>query len=269
MIAYKGLIRQDKAGNVAPEYQKKSPGVLNWMHVNFSSIVVLTGAGISAESGISTFRDANGLWENHRMEEVATPEAFQSDPALVHRFYNARRRQLLGDRVTPNRAHEALAAFEQGFTGDYLLVTQNVDNLHERAGSRNLVHMHGELLRMRCTESDLVFDITEDIEVDSLCPCCGKPGTLRPDIVWFGEIPRHLQEIAIALQRCELFIAIGTSGNVYPAAGFHESARQAGAHTVELNLMTTPSPFDTQIRGPASRIVPAYLDRLLELNPEA
>lgn len=228
-----------------------------------NSIVVLTGAGISAESGINTFRASDGLWENHRIEDVATPEGFERNPQLVHHFYNQRRRQLLQDDIRPNAAHTALARLEHAFHGEFLLVTQNVDNLHERAGSRKLLHMHGELLKMRCTESDLVFDIRDDLGFDTLCRCCGTPGNLRPHIVWFGEMPLHMAQINRALATCDLFLSIGTSGNVYPAAGFYQSAKVSGAHTVELNLETTGSSFDEHRYGKAGTLVPEYVECLL------
>lgn len=228
------------------------------------SIVVLTGAGISAESGIKTFRGSDGLWENHRIEEVATPEGFASNPSLVYEFYNQRRQQLLSDEIKPNQAHTTLARFEHEFDGEFLLVTQNIDNLHERAGSRNLLHMHGEILRMRCQNSNLVFDIREDLRFETQCRCCQSPGNLRPHIVWFGEMPFHMQEITLALQDCDLFVAIGTSGNVYPAAGFYQTAKQSLSHTVELNLEQTGSIFDEHHYGAASEVVPGFFDTLLE-----
>ena len=230
-------------------------------------IVVLTGAGISAESGIQTFRTSDGLWENHRIEDVATPEGFAANPVAVHQFYNDRRRLLLGDAIRPNPAHSALARLEHSLIDlpehDFLLVTQNIDNLHERAGSRALVHMHGELLKMRCEQSGLTFDLREDLTLDTCCRCCRAPGNLRPHVVWFGEIPLAMTQISNALERCDLFVAIGTSGNVYPAAGFFELAREHGAHTVELNLASTNADFDEHICGPASTVVPAFVDTLL------
>lgn len=226
---------------------------------SFSKIVVLTGSGISAESGIKTFRDNNGLWENHRFEEVATPEAFVKDPALVHRFYNQRRRQLLGG-VDPNAAHRALADFGRHHPGRLVLVTQNVDHLHQAAGSQEVLAMHGELLKMRCAVSGQVFDCSGDIATDDHCLCCDRPGRLRPHIVWFGEVPMFMNEICESLRECDLFVAIGTSGTVYPAAGFHQLAKQHGAHTVELNLGPSASGswFDEQHYGPASVVVPEY-----------
>ena len=233
------------------------------------SIVVLTGAGISAESGIKTFRASDGLWENHPVDEVATPEGFQRNPVLVHEFYNQRRRQLLSEQIKPNLAHFALAKFEHSFTGAFLLITQNIDNLHERAGSQNLLHMHGEILKMRCLNSELVFDTREDILIDTECRCCRSPGNLRPHIVWFGEMPFHMQQINHALENCDLFVSIGTSGNVYPASGFYQTAKIRRAHTVELNLEATGSSFAEQIYGKASAVVPAYFEELLSHNHES
>lgn len=227
------------------------------------SIVVLTGAGISAESGIKTFRAADGLWENHPVDEVATVKGFEKNPQLVYGFYNQRRRQLLSEEVKPNPAHSALAKFEHEYSGSFLLVTQNVDNLHERAGSQNLLHMHGELLKMRCLNSHLVFDINEDFSFDTHCRCCRSPGNLRPHIVWFGEMPLQMNRINQALESCDLFVAIGTSGNVYPASSFYQTAKIRKAYTVELNLEETGSEFDDHIYGKASKTVPQLFYKLL------
>lgn len=233
-----------------------------------NAVVVLTGAGVSAESGINTFRAADGLWENHRIDDVATPEGFERNPQLVHQFYNQRRQLLQQEAICPNAAHIALARFEREFHGDFLLVTQNIDNLHERAGSRKIVHLHGELLKMRCAHSNLVFDITADLTCDSVCRCCNVLGNLRPHIVWFGEVPFHMHQINRALESCDLFIAIGTSGNVYPASGFYQTAKIRRARTVELNLEETGSSFDEHVYGPASIIVPEYLDALLQTTAD-
>ena len=227
------------------------------------SIVVLTGSGISAESGIETFRAAGGLWANHPVEDVATPEGFARNPRLVYDFYNQRRRQLLSDDIKPNAAHTALARFEYEFEGSFLLVTQNVDNLHGRAGSRNPLYMHGELLKMRCLNSGTVFDVRDDFDFDTRCRCCRSPGNLRPHVVWFGEMPFHMHQINVALERCDLFVAIGTSGTVYPASGFYQTARIHHAHTVELNLEDTGSAFDNHILGPATETVPRFFENLL------
>ncbi|MEH6627379.1 MAG: Sir2 family NAD+-dependent deacetylase [Motiliproteus sp.] len=231
----------------------------------FESIVILTGAGISAESGLKTFRAADGLWEDHRVEDVATPEAFLRDPELVQRFYNLRRQQLLDPETQPNPAHQALAELEAMFSGQCLLVTQNIDDLHERAGSKNLIHMHGELLKARCINTEQVFAIEQDMDPSTPCPCCHQAGSLRPDIVWFGEMPMQMERIYQHLENCDLFISIGTSGAVYPAAGFVQAAEICGAHTVELNLepSKTQSTFSEQHYGPASEVVPSFVDRLL------
>ncbi len=223
-------------------------------------VVVLTGAGISAESGLQTFRAADGLWENHRIEDVASPEGFARNPALVHQFYNARRRAL--DAAKPNAAHAALAEFERRHGGDFLLVTQNIDDLHERAGSSRVVHMHGELLKMFCQKCAGVFNINEDLTIDSKCPGCAAAGGMRPDIVWFGEMPYDMERIGGALAEAALFVSIGTSGNVYPAAGFVQQARAAGAECVELNLEPSAgqSFFHSAIYGKAGEIVGAFFN---------
>ncbi len=225
----------------------------------FSRIVVLTGAGISAESGLKTFRDSGGLWEGHRVEDVATPEAFERSPEVVQTFYNMRRTQLLAS-AKPNAAHKALATFSDQYAGAFTLITQNVDDLHERGGSQNVLHMHGELLQARCINSAQVFNIDSDITLESTCACCHRMGLLRPNIVWFGEIPMHMEQIEAALLACDLFVSIGTSGQVYPAAGFVQLAKHAGATTVELNLEPSDghSRFDHAYHGPATRIIPQF-----------
>ncbi|WP_088328580.1 Sir2 family NAD+-dependent deacetylase [Lacimicrobium sp. SS2-24] len=228
-----------------------------------ANIVVLTGAGISAESGLKTFRDNNGLWEQHRVEEVATPEAFAANPALVYRFYNARRAQLKQDDIKPNAAHLALAALEKACLGDFLLVTQNVDNLHQRAGSEQLIAMHGQLNQARCLKSHKTVVISGDLDSTTLCQCCQPPSAMRPDIVWFGEIPKQMNKIESALRRADLFIAIGTSGQVYPAAGFAQLAAHSGAKTVELNMEKSGLAFDAGHYGPASNVVPEYIRSLI------
>ncbi|MCG8414899.1 MAG: NAD-dependent protein deacylase [Pseudomonadales bacterium] len=228
------------------------------------SIVVLTGAGISAESGIETFRAVDGLWANHDVNDVATPEGFERNPQLVYQFYNQRRQQLLAEDIRPNAAHTALAKFEHDFPGEFLLVTQNIDNLHERAGSQNLLHMHGELLKMRCLNSRMVFETRENFDFDTECQCCRSPGNLRPHVVWFGEMPFFMNQINMALEACDLFIAIGTSGNVYPASGFYQTAKIRKARTVELNLDQTGSSFDTHVYGPATEVVPEFFGDLLD-----
>ena len=232
------------------------------------NLVVLTGAGVSAESGVPTFRASDGLWCGHRIESVATPEGFAANPALVQDFYNRRRRQLA--EVQPNAAHRALADLAARWQGDFLLVTQNVDDLHDRAhaetppkskmGSRfELIHMHGELLKARCTASSVVCDWSGDLEAAHASPHHPQ-GRLRPHIVWFGEIPLEMERIERALSGCDLFVSIGTSGAVYPAANFVQSARMAGARTVEINLEPTQGArlFDEGVYGPATEAVPAF-----------
>lgn len=227
-------------------------------------IVVLTGAGVSQESGLATFRDAGGLWQRVRIEDVATPEAFARDPARVQAFYDARRAQLLDPAVRPNAAHVALAQLEWRHPGRLLLVTQNVDDLHERAGSGNVVHMHGALKRARCLSCGASSPWEADVAPGSACPACAVAGRLRPDIVWFGEMPMHMDEIEAALDACGLFVSIGTSGSVYPAAGF--VARVAGrAETVELNLEPSEGSalFDRTVHGRATEVVPAFVREVL------
>ena len=270
-----------------------------------ANLVILTGAGISAESGLDTFRAVDGLWENHRVEDVASPEGFARDPALVHRFYNARRAQF--DAVEPNAAHVALAELEAGWGGEFLLVTQNIDDLHERAGSKRLIHMHGEGRKGWCTACDERFAWTKDmfprsvraepVEAlpltgveerqsfdklrtngcpgdirepelrtnGSVCPSCGVAGRVRPDIVWFGEMPYQMDAIEAALMDCDLFVSIGTSGAVYPAAGFVQTAKYRGARTLEINLEPSQGSllFDERRYGMASEEVPEWVNELL------
>lgn len=228
-------------------------------------IVVLTGAGISAESGLKTFRDNNGLWENHRVEEVATPEAFLANPELVYRFYNLRRAQLTSGQVHPNDAHKALAELEDVYGDNFLLVTQNVDDLHERAGSKRVLHMHGELLSAKCPDTGRQKEWRGDLYEHNLCHCCVPANSLRPDIVWFGGMPYHMDTIYQALQDATVFIAVGTSGHVYPAAGFVQEAAFHGAKTVELNMEPSEvcSSFSEQYYGPASSVVPEFVKSML------
>jgi NAD-dependent deacetylase len=233
------------------------------------NLVILTGAGVSKESGLETFRDADGIWSQVRVEDVATPEGFARDPALVHGFYNLRRRRLLSEAVAPNPAHLALARLERAWNaagaGEFLLVTQNIDDLHERAGTERIVHMHGEMLKARCLACEAVLPWRDDLSLETPCPACGGVGRLRPHVVWFGEIPFEMDRIFEALGRADLFLSIGTSGNVYPASVFVELARAAGAHTVELNLVPSEGAafFAEALHGPASEVVPFYVERLL------
>ncbi|WP_306045689.1 NAD-dependent deacylase [Nioella sp. MMSF_3534] len=225
-------------------------------------IVILTGAGISAESGLGTFRDKDGLWTRYDLNEVATPEGFARNPRLVHDFYNARRANALD--ASPNAAHEALARLERERAGELLIVTQNVDDLHERAGSRNVLHMHGALAGALCAACDHRWPAPRAMDPDAPCPACAAPRT-RPDIVWFGEIPYHMDQIAEALWQADLFVSIGTSGEVYPAAGFVQEAQAAGAETLEINLEPSrvPGLFDRVIAGPATDTVPNWVAEML------
>jgi len=225
-------------------------------------VVVLTGAGISAESGVPTFRDADGLWEGHRVEDVATPEAYDVQPTVVHRFYDDRRRAL--GRVAPNPAHLALARLEEGIGDDLLVITQNIDDLHERAGSTRVLHMHGELRSALCRACMRRTPWTGDLGDFPPCPGCGVT-ELRPDVVWFGEMPYEMDRIFVALDQADLFVAIGTSGAVYPAAGFVQFASGAGARTLELNLAPSEVTglFDDARQGLAGELVPRWVDELL------
>ena len=228
-----------------------------------TKIVILTGAGISAESGIQTFRDAGGLWEGHAVEQVATPEGFAADPVLVHRFYNLRRAAL--KTVKPNAAHEALGRLAREFSGEVTLVTQNVDDLHERGGSTDVIHMHGELLSAFCTACNHRWRQSEDLTVETLCPACQTQGGPRPDIVWFGEMPYQMRRLEAAVESCTLFVSIGTSGAVYPAAGFVHMAKTYGARTLELNLEPSQgsAAFDEARHGPATQLVPEWVNSIL------
>jgi len=236
----------------------------------FKRIVVLTGAGISAESGIATFRDKDGIWSKVDYREVATPEGFRRNPQRVLDFYNMRRKQSAGAR--PNAAHFALARLEQEYAkanpGRVVVVTQNVDSLHEAAGTKNLIHMHGQhnqVLCNHCQAREPWGHNAPDLAIELACGACRRKGGLRPDVVWFGEMPYHLERIGEELAQVDLFLSIGTSGNVYPAAGFVAEARAKGAHTVELNLEPSEgaSLFHERRHGPASELVPAYVSRLL------
>lgn len=227
-------------------------------------IFVLTGAGISAESGLGTFRDKGGLWARFDPMKLATPEAFAATPDKVHEFYNMRRANLLAS--APNEAHAALARLERELAargGELFLCTQNIDDLHERAGSRHVAHMHGELLKIRCNSCGTVHEWREDLGRSHACPACATTGTLRPHVVWFGEIPLGLDAIFEALETCDLFVAIGTSGSVYPAAGFVSQARSLGLRTCEINLEPSDNArvFDERHYGPASETVPAWASR--------
>ncbi|MEP3225655.1 MAG: NAD-dependent deacylase [Parasphingorhabdus sp.] len=227
-----------------------------------NNIVILTGAGISAESGVATFRGPDGLWEGHRVEDVATPEAFQRDPQLVQTFYDERRAKL--KTVHPNAAHKALAKLEAEWGGDFLLITQNVDDLHDRAGSNRLLHMHGELLSGLCLACETRSPVRGRLSDDPACPHCGEVA-MRPDIVWFGEMPYQMERIELALAQCDLFVSIGTSGAVYPAAGFVRSAQHYGAQTLEINLDPSEGSlyFDESRLGKAGQLVPVWVEDML------
>lgn len=241
------------------------------MNFPYRNIVILTGAGISAESGIQTFRAQDGLWENHKIEDVATPEGFERDPDLVQAFYNKRRTGLQKTDIEPNAAHKALGELEKCLDGKVTIITQNIDNLHERGGSDNVIHMHGELLKARCCESNQVVDHKEDILTGELCHCCQIPAQMRPHIVWFGEMPLRMGDIYSALEEADLFISIGTSGVVYPAAGFVHDAKMHGAHTIELNLepSAVESEFVEKRYGKASIEVPKLVSELLYQEPKS
>lgn len=215
---------------------------------------------------MDTFRDPDGIWSKVKLEDVATPEAFEADPERVHGFYNERRRQLLTLDIQPNAAHRALARLEAAWPGNFLLITQNIDDLHERGGSRQVLHMHGELLKGRCARCSGVFACQGDMGLETACAFCGSVGTVRPQVVWFGEVPLELDRIFDAVADCDLFVAIGTSGNVQPAAGLVSEASRNGAQTVELNLEESAgSPlFDRHARGPATEVVPDFVDRILK-----
>ena len=230
---------------------------------SFNRIVILTGAGLSAESGLGTFRDKDGLWTKYDLSKVATPKGFARDPVMVHEFYNMRRRGLL--KAVPNAAHHALARLEREHTGAVTVVTQNIDNLHEAAGSKRLIHMHGELLKSLCARCGAKQPWQEDLSTALACSACSESGGLRPDVVWFGEMPYHMEEIEYVLAKADLFVSIGTSGAVYPAAGFVRTARYHGADTLELNLDRSESSawFAESRLGPAGTLVPGWVDSLL------
>jgi len=233
--------------------------------VGQDNIVILTGAGISQESGLDTFRDEGGIWSQVKLEDVATPEAFHRDPAKVHSFYNARRKRLQESAVKPNNAHLALVRLQNEWQGEVTVVTQNVDDLHDRAGTRNLIHMHGELVKARCPTCNLTTSWTGPLTVASQCPSCRLDG-LRPHIVWFGEVPLEMRRIYAALEKASIFVSIGTSGNVYPAAGLIAYAHKQGVERcVELNLEPSESSrlFDERIYGRATDVVPAWVEKLL------
>ncbi len=229
-----------------------------------SSIVILTGAGISKESGLSTFRDQDGLWNNYKIEDVATPTAFLKNPQLVHEFYNQRRRQLLDQKVAPNLAHIALARLQQQFRGQVTLITQNVDNLHEAAGSNDVIHIHGELMKTRCTSCHHVFPWENDITESTPCPNCQQKKHLRPHIVWFGEIPFQMEEVYQKCETSDLFLSIGTSGQVYPAANLVRLCPEAIRIEINLEPSENSRLFHQSLNGLATVEVPRFVDHLID-----
>ncbi len=231
--------------------------------MNASHIVILTGAGISAESGLGTFRDAGGLWTSYDLADVATPEGYAKDPALVLDFYNARR--LNCRNAAPNQAHQAIARLQREHPGRVTLVTQNIDDLHERGGSGQVIHMHGQIMRALCADCGHQWGWACDMALDDICHSCGTVGVVRPDVVWFGEMPYRMEEIIARTGDCDLFVAIGTSGAVYPAAGFVSEARRRGVATLEINLEPSENThnFDKRLLGPASETVPVWVEGVL------
>lgn len=230
------------------------------------NIAILTGSGISAESGLATFRDTKGIWAKYDYTEVATPEGFAKNQQLVHEFYNYRRAEVL--KVTPNPAHEAIADLEEqliSMGGAFTLITQNVDDLHQRAGNERILPMHGEILKIRCTDCGTILECEEDIFPATSCSACGAGSSMRPDVVWFGEMPRFMDEIESVMEQADIFVSIGTSGSVYPAAGLVGIARQLGIETVELNLEPSENAhmFSQGRYGPASEIVPMWCEEVL------
>ncbi|MES2597580.1 MAG: NAD-dependent deacylase [Verrucomicrobiota bacterium] len=228
--------------------------------IPYNHIVILTGAGVSAESGIPTFRGTDGLWEGRDVTELATPQAFRAQPHVVQKFYNERRQMLLDKQ--PNAAHEAIARLQKNYKGRVTLITQNIDDLHERGGSAEVWHIHGELLKSRCVKCAAVTDCRQDLDDSSVCPECHAAGSLRPHVVWFGETPLFLDELSDRTSDASLFVAIGTSGLVYPAANFVHIARSRGAECVEFNLESSEV-FDHFIEGPATHTVTHWVDWLL------
>lgn len=228
----------------------------------YQNIVILTGAGISAESGLGTFRDAGGIWTKYDLQEVATPEGFAKNPSLVHAFYNARRTNCLA--ASHNAAHVALGRLQAEHSGRVSLITQNIDDLHERGGARDVIHMHGEILRALCAACNHRWDAPREMDPSAPCPNCGR-ATTRPDIVWFGEIPYQMERIYGLLSEADLFVAIGTSGTVYPAAGFVDEARAMGIATLEINLEPSEGSalFDRTLHGPATETVPEWVKEVL------
>ena len=230
----------------------------------YKHIVFLTGAGISAESGLATFRSENGLWNNHRVEDVATIEAYLRNPDYVHQFYNDMRPELF--KAEPNPAHLAITDLQSNYPAQIDIVTQNVDTLHEKAGNKNIYHIHGQINQIVCLNCGHVFETWGDISSEDKCEKCGVVGMLKPNIVFFGENLLYMDKVDNLLKSCDLFISIGTSGVVYPAAGFVQIAKMFGADTIELNMEQTSNNrlFDRHIYGPAGTTLPALVQELIE-----
>lgn len=232
----------------------------------FQNIVILTGAGISAESGLATFRASNGLWNNHKVEDVATIEAFERNPAYVHEFYNDLKKELAAAK--PNAAHLAITRLQQEYPADISVITQNVDTLHEKAGNRNIYHIHGQINQAVCLNCSHVLETFGDIDTETVCPHCQVSGMMKPNIVFFGENLLCMDEVDTLLRRCDLFLSVGTSGVVFPAAAFVQTAKYYGAATYEFNLEPTSNNFyfDKHIFGPAGTTLPAFIDEMIKTN---
>ena len=230
----------------------------------YKNIVILTGAGISAESGLATFRSTNGLWNNHKVEDVATVEAFFKNPDYVHQFYNEMRPELYNAK--PNAAHLAITKLQQEYPAQISVVTQNVDTLHEKAGSKNIYHIHGQINQIVCLNCGHVFETWGDVSAEDKCEHCAIMGMLKPNIVFFGENLLCMDKVDKLLQTCDLFLSIGTSGVVYPAAGFVQIAKMFGADTFEFNMEETSNNrlFDEHIYGPAGKTLPQFIDELIK-----
>ena len=234
----------------------------------YQNILILTGAGISAESGLATFRSANGLWNNHRVEDVATIEGFQRNPALVHEFYNGLKEEI--QKAKPNAAHLAITELQKNYPGQINVVTQNVDTLHEKAGNRNVYHIHGQINQAVCLNCGHILETFGDVDMQTACPHCQVAGMMKPNIVFFGENLLCMNEVDRLLRSCDLFVSIGTSGVVYPAAGFVQTAKYYGADTIEFTLETTANNylFDRHVHGPAGQTFPPYVEELLNTAAE-
>lgn len=233
------------------------------MNTKYKNILILTGAGVSAESGLATFRDADGLWNNHKVEDVATIEAFERNPEFVHQFYNEMKPELL--HAKPNPAHLALAKLEQEYPGEVNIITQNVDTLHEKAGSQKVCHIHGQINQAVCLNCGNVLETWDDVDTQTVCPHCHVAGMMKPNIVFFGESLLYMDKAAHLLSNCDLFVSVGTSGVVYPAAGFVQTAKYRGAETYEFNLEAASNNylFDKHIYGKCGKTLPEFVDKLL------